>query len=136
MTLEDLNRHLALRQELARDREILMSLETRAVPGGQVLTGMPHAPGVSQKVEIFAVEIAEFRDRIRALEEEIASEQKIIEAWISTVEPDWVRLIFRLRFLYALQWKEVAYMLGGANTEISVTSACYRYMSRLQTDDE
>ena len=130
MTLEELNEHLALRQELARDREILVSLETRAVPGGQVLTGMPHAPGVSDKVAFFAIEIAEFKSRVEELETEIAEQQKRIEAWITTVNPDWVRLIFRLRFLHALQWKEVAYMMGGNYTEDSVKRMCYQYIPR------
>ena len=129
MTMDELNQHLALRQQLQRDREILASLETRAVPGAQVLTGMPHAPGVVAKVEIFAVEIADFRERIRALEDEIREQQKAVEAFIDGIEPDWVRLIFRLRFIHALQWKEVAYMLGGDNTEERVKRLCYRYMS-------
>lgn len=127
--MDELNQHLALRQQLQRDREILASLETRAVPGAQVLTGMPHAPGVVAKVEIFAVEIADFRERIRALEDEIREQQKAVEAFIDGIEPDWVRLIFRLRFIHALQWKEVAYMLGGDNTEERVKRLCYRYMS-------
>ena len=128
MTLEELNQHLALRQQLQRDREILASLESRAVPGAQVLTGMPHAPGVVAKTEIFAVEIADFKSRIKALEKEIAEEQKGIEAWIATVSPDWVRLIFRLRFIHGLQWKEVAFMMGGDFTEESVCRMCYRYI--------
>ena len=135
MTLEELNQHLALRQELAKDREILMSLETRAVPGAQVLTGMPHAPGVVAKVEIFAVEIADYKAHIEELEAEIAEQEKSIEAWLKTVPPT-MRLIFRLRYIHALQWKEVAYMLGGTNSEQSVTSACYRYLAQMQDDAE
>ena len=128
MTLEELNQHLALRQQLQRDREILASLEARAVPGAQVLTGMPHAPGVVAKTEIFAVEIADFKSRIEELESEIAEEQKGIEVWLAGFDQDWVRLIFRLRFIHALQWKEVAYYMGGDFTEESVKRACYRYI--------
>ena len=126
MTLEALNEHLALRQELARDREILMSLETRAVPGAQVLTGMPHAPGVVAKTEIFAVEIADYREHIEELEEEIDEQQKSIESWLKTVPPT-IRLIIRLRFIHALQWKEVAYMLGGSFTEDSAYRSVFNY---------
>lgn len=127
MTLEDLNQHLALRQQLQRDREILASLETRAVPGAQVLTGMPHAPGVVAKVEIFAVEIADYREHIEELETEIDEQEKRILAWLKTVPPT-MRLIFRLRYIHALQWKEVAYMLGGNYTEDGVRQTCYRYL--------
>lgn len=128
MTLEELNQHLALRQQLQRDREILASLEARAVPGAQVLTGMPHAPGVVAKTEIFAVEIADFKSKIEALEKEIAEEQKGIETWIAGISPDWVRLIFRLRFIHGLPWKEVADVMGGGNTPESVKMSCYRYL--------
>ena len=129
MTLDELNQFLVLRQTLMRDQELLASLETRAVPGAQVITGMPHAPGVSNKVELFAVEIADMRERIKDLESEIAEQKKAVEAFIAGIEPDWVRLIFRLRFIHALQWKEVAYMMGGDNTEESVKRLCYRYLS-------
>lgn len=126
MTLEELNEHLALRQELARDREILMSLETRAVPGAQVLTGMPHAPGVVAKTEIFAVEIADYTAHIEELEAEIREQQKKIEAWLKTVPPT-MRLIFRLRFIHGLRWKEVAFYMGANFTEESVCRSATGY---------
>ena len=129
MTLDELNQFLDLVQKLQKNREILESLETRAVPGGQVLTGMPHAPGVSNKVEMFAVEIADMRARVEQQQAEVEEQQKAVEAFIAGIEPDWVRLIFRLRFIHALQWKEVAYMMGGDNTEESVKRLCYRYLN-------
>lgn len=129
MTLEELNRHLALRQQLQRDKEILASLESRAVPGGQVLTGMPHAPGVSNKVEMYAVEIADFKAHIDELETEITEQQKGIEEWIKTVPPT-LRLIFRLRFLRAMQWKEVAYMMGNSYTGDGVYRTVHNYFQQ------
>ena len=59
MTLKELNGHFVLRERLARAKEMLASLQAAACPGAQVLTGMPHAPGVSDKVGDLAVEIAE-----------------------------------------------------------------------------
>lgn len=126
MTLEGLNEYLDLMQRLQRNRETLASLEARAVPGAQVITGMPHAPGVSTKVEMFALEIADFKDRTQALEKEIAQRRPEVEAFIQTVTPDWLRLALRLRFLYAMQWKEVGYMLG--YTEETICRMCYRYL--------
>lgn len=120
MTLDELNQFLDLVQKLQKNREILESLETRAVPGGQVLTGMPHAPGVSNKVEMFAVEIADMRARVEQQQAEVEEQQKAVEAFIAGIEPDQVRIACRLRFVRALQWKEVAYLLGTRFTEDSV----------------
>ena len=129
MTLEELNQFLALRQTLLRDEEILASLEARAVPGAQVLTGMPHAPGVSNKVELFAVEIADMKERIRELQAQIAEEAVTVEAFIAGIEPDWTRMMFRLRYIRAFPWKAVADIMGGGNTEESVKMTCYRYLA-------
>ena len=67
MTLKELNGHFVLRERLARAKEMLASLQAAACPGAQVLTGMPHAPGVSDKVGDLAVEIADLEGRIQIL---------------------------------------------------------------------
>ena len=58
MTLEDLNKHLLLREKLEKAQEMLVSLRAAAQPGAARLTGMPHTPGVKDKVGDLAVEIA------------------------------------------------------------------------------
>jgi hypothetical protein len=120
---------VTLKQRLEKDEEILESLWTQAVPGAQKMTGMPHTPGVSDKVADFAIEIADLEERVRALQEQIEEQKERVEDFISTVEPDWVRMMFRLRFIRALPWKGVAEVIGGGNTEDSVKSACYRYIA-------
>ena len=44
-------------------------------PVAQALTGMPHASGVTDKVGDLAVEIADLKNRIQALEAELAREE-------------------------------------------------------------
>lgn len=130
MTLQELSQHFKLREQLARDEELLKSLEAAAYPGAHVLTGMPHTPGVSDKVGYLAAEIADMKEQIRILSEEIAQDEATVAAYIETIEDGQTRMIFRLRFLRCLTWAEVATVIGGKNTEEGVKTACYRYLRR------
>lgn len=127
MTLEDLNRHLLLREKLEKAQEMLVSLREAAQPGAARLTGMPHTPGVKDKVGDLAVEIADLSSRIDYLNAELAKQEPPIAAFITEIEDDQTRMIFRLRFLRGLSWKEVSQILGQYTTESSVKSACYRF---------
>ena len=128
MTLNELNAHLELLERLIRARELLDSLRMKAHPGAQVLTGMPHSPGVTDKVGDLAVEIADMSDLVEFLQYEVEkSESRIIE-FISSVQDDQVRLILRLRFMRGLSWKEVADVLGKWYTEASAKSKCYKFI--------
>ena len=127
MTLEDLNKHLLLREKLEKAQEMLVALRAAAQPGASRLTGMPHTPGVKDKVGDLAVEIADLTSRIDYLNAELAQQEPPIEDFIAEIEDDQTRLVFRLRFLRGLSWKEVSQILGQYTTENSVRSACYRF---------
>ena len=133
MTLQILSQHYDLREQLRKDEEILSSLRAASTPGAQVITGMPHAPGVYDRVGSLAVEIADMEGRIDALRAQVAQEETVIAAYIDSIKDDQTRMIFRLRFLRGLLWRQVAAVIGGGNTEASVKSICYRYLN-LATD--
>lgn len=128
MTLQELSRYYKLQKRLERDREILSSLEAAVHPGAQVLTGMPHAPGVGDKVGDLAAEIADLQGKIRRLEKESRRVWKETSAYIDTIQDDQTRMIFRLRFLRCRTWGEVAALIGGGNSERGVKAICYRYI--------
>ena len=128
MTLQELNHLFELRERLAKAQEMIDALRASACPGAQVLTGMPHASGVKDKVGDLAVEIADMDERISFLESEIERIKAPIVEWINTIDNDQTRLIFRMRFIRGLSWKEVALVVGGRNSEDSVRMACYRYI--------
>lgn len=128
MTLQELNKHFELREKLAKAHEMLDALRAAACPGAQVLTGMPHATGVKDKVGDLAVEIADMDERIEFLESEIKASEASILPFIKSIDDDQTRLIFRLRFIRGLTWKEVAAVVGGRNSEDSVKMVCYRYL--------
>ncbi len=128
MTLEELSGYYRLHTRLERNLEMLESLEAAAHPGAQAITGMPHASGVRDKIGDLAVEIADLKDRVLSLRKELDREEAKINRFISAIENDQTRTIFRLRFLRCLTWKEVASVVGGRNTENNVKIICYRYL--------
>lgn len=123
-----MNQHFELIEKLARAREMLQSLRDAACPGAAALTGMPHTPGIKDKVGDLAAEIVDMDARVGFLEEEVKASEGQIMPFIQGIDDDQTRLIFRLRFLRGLAWKEVAAVIGGCNSEDSVKMVCYRYL--------
>ena len=130
MTKQDLDCHLELLQMLAEDLELLASLEAAAGPKIQRLDGMPHAHGISDPVGNLATEIADMRETVARRKAAVAKSEETIATYISTIEDSQTRMIFRLRFIRGMSWKEVAATIGGRNTEAGVKAVCYRYIAR------
>lgn len=133
MTLEDLNQHLELVNELKKAKDMLQSLWNAAYPGGQVLTGMPHAPGVKDKIGDLAADIADLETEIEQMQKQVDESAKGVTAFISTIPDVQTRMIFKIRFCRGYEWKQVALVLGGGNSEASVKSAAYRYIESCNT---
>ena len=130
MTKQDLDCHLELLQMLAEDLELLASLEAAVGPKIQRLDGMPHAHGISDPVGNLAAEIADMRETVARRKAAVAKSEETIATYISTIEDSQTRMIFRLRFIRGMSWKEVAATIGGRNTEAGVKAVCYRYIAR------
>lgn len=128
MTLDELNIHFNLVTELKKAKDMLQNLWNAAYPGGQALTGMPHAPGVKDKIGDLGIEIADLETEIEAMEAAVNNSAVPVLAFIAEIPDIQTRMVFRLRFCRGYQWKEVARMLGGGNSEDSVKKVCYRYL--------
>ena len=66
MTVRELSKYYKLHERLERNKEMLTSLSAAAGLKAQVIDGMPHAPGVSDKVGDMAVELADLEETIAA----------------------------------------------------------------------
>ena len=131
MTLEELNEHFDRLDTLHKTIEISKRLRDIS-PQSPVLSGMPHTPGVKDKVGDLAAEIADMDAVIRSLREEIAEHEPPVEGFIRGIKDNQTRIVFRLRFLRGLSWKEVSQILGKYTTEKSVSDLCYRYMKKTE----
>lgn len=129
MTLRELSKYYKLHERLERNREMLSALYAAAGPGAQVLTGMPHAQGVSDTVGSLVLEIDDLKEKIARLESDCAWERRKLERYISIIKDDQTRMIFRLRFIHCMTWLQVAEAIGGRNTANSVKLVCHRYLN-------
>ncbi len=130
MTLQELSIYYKKHERLKQNRQMLSSLYAAAGLGAQEITGMPHAPGVSDQVNSLVIEIEDLKKRISRLESECEREKAILESYINTIEDDQTRMIFRLRFAHCMTWSRVAKVIGGRNTANSVKLTCYRYLDK------
>ena len=115
---------------LEKDREALEGLRQRITPASPQLTGMPHTPGVRDKVGDLAVELADMDERIRWLEERAAEEKPKVEAYCKSIMDARMYLVFRLRFIRCYSWAEVAGVLGKGYTEDGVSRMAYNYLAK------
>ena len=130
MTFETLRHHWELRQQLEKHENLLCELRHSAQATSHAPDGMPRTKGVSDKVGTLAIAIVDLEERIAYLKEQIAQQEGKISAWISTIENDQTRQIFRMRFIGCLTWADVAQTVGGRNSDSGVRTACYRYINR------
>lgn len=128
MTVRELSKYYKLHERLERNKEMLTSLSAAAGLKAQVIDGMPHAPGVSDKVGDMAVELADLKETIAALEFKCDLEKRKVKKYISKISDDRTRMIFSLRFIHCMTWQEVADTLGGRNSANGVKHICYRYI--------
>ena len=130
MTLQVLSKYYDIQMTLEKDREALERLRQRITPASPQLTGMPHTPGVRDKVGDLAVELADMDERIRWLEELAAQEKPIVEAVSNGIGVAGLYLVFRLRFIRCYSWAEVAGVLGKGYTEDGVSRMAYNYLNK------
>ena len=130
MTLKELSQLYYLNREIEMDQRRLRELEVRALPGAQVITGMPHGTGVADIVGRYAAEIADLRGIIEAKHQQCLYERSRLERYIADIDDSLLRQIFTYRFVNGLPWLQVAACIGGNNTADSVRVACNRYIEK------
>ena len=128
MTLQELSKYYDIQMTLEKDREALENLRQKINPASPQLTGMPHTPGVRDKVADLAVELADMDERVRWLEDQAAEEKPKVEAYCKSIMDARLYLIFRLRFVRCYSWAEVAGALGKCYTEAGVSRMAYNYL--------
>lgn len=130
MTLKELSQLYYLNREIEMDLRLLQELEAKALPGAQVITGMPHGSGMADIVGRYAAEIADLRGIIEAKHQQCLYERSRLMRYIADIDDSLLRQIFTYRFVNGLPWLQVAASIGGNNTADSVRMACYRYLGK------
>lgn len=131
MTLKELSQLYYLNREIERDQERLEKLRARAsAPGAPNYDGMPKSPGFDNRIEHYIAEMVDLDAIIRAKITQCLHERARIERYIAEIPDSLTRQIFQLRFINGLTWVQIAFSVGGGNTEEGVRKRVYRHLEQ------
>ena len=131
MTLKELSQLYYLNREIERDRERLEKLRTRvSAPGSPNYDGMPKNPSFKNCHERDTAEIRDLEVIIRAKITQCLHERARLERYIAEIPDSLTRQIFQLRFISGLSWVQIAFSVGGGNTEEGVRKRVYRHIEQ------
>ncbi len=129
MTVKELSQLYYLNREIEMDKQRLEKLRAR-ISGltSPNLSGMPRGSGNENGIENCIAEIVDLEAIISAKVTQCMHERNRLERYIAGIPDSLTRQIFTLRFINGLSWVQVAFSVGGGNTEGSVKMICYRYI--------
>ena len=131
MTLKELSQLYYLNREIERDQERLEKLRASAsAPGAPNYDGMPKSPSFENRLERYIAEIVNLEAIIRAKITQCLHERARLERYIAEIPDSLTRQIFQLRFINGLTWVQIAFSVGGGNTEEGVRKRVYRYLEQ------
>lgn len=126
MTLTELNKLFSVVQERDGLEDLKKTLIATAYPGNSRLDGMPRGSGISDSTGKLGVELVYLDEQISTLNDEIEQLRQPVEVFIESIKDLRLRMIFRYRYLHAMEWKDVACLIGSGNTVEGIKSAVYR----------
>ena len=131
MTKKELSQLYYLNREIERDEERLEALRAKvSAPGSPGYDGMPKSPSFENRLERYIAEIVDLEAIIQAKITQCLHERNRLERYIAEIPDSLTRQIFQLRFINGLTWVQIAFDVGGGNTEGSVKMICYRYIKK------
>lgn len=127
MTLEELNRHRLLVEDLISAQELYAALKASIIKAS-CYEGMSRStPTVNDRTQSLVVKCSELEEEIKTLKEAVKKSETGIKQFIATIPDRRTAMLFNLRFIDGYEWKRVAEIIGGKNTENAVKSTVYRF---------
>jgi prefoldin subunit 5 len=130
MTKQELSQLYYLNREIEQLKSRIAELECSATSTSSVITGMPHASGVSDKVGKYAAEIADLRELLDLNLKKCFYELNRLNRYIESIEDSQMRMILSLRHINGLCWDQVAASIGGGNSDKSVQMMVNRFLKK------
>lgn len=131
MTIGELSQLYCLSKEVEEDCERLRALRAKASsPTGANLSGMPGNRVYENRLERYVGEIVDLENEIILKIARCFKERQKLERYIASIPDSLTRRIFTYRFVHGLSWRQVAFHVGGGNTEDSVKKTAYRYIRK------
>lgn len=129
MTLRELSQLYYLNREIETNKRRLEEIKSKLSVGGQKLSDMPKAQQYENRMERYIAELIDLEGTISAQITQCLYERNRLERYIADIPDSLTRQIFTLRFVNGMSWVQVAFSVGGGNTEASVKMTCYRYIN-------
>ncbi len=130
MTKQELSQLYYLNREIEHLKDRITELECIATSSTSRITGMPHATDISDKVGKYAAEIADFKELLDLNLKKCFYELNRLNRYIESIDDSQIRMIMTLRYVNGLSWRQIAFSVGGGNTEESVKKVAYRYLKK------
>lgn len=90
----------------------LERLQCKSLVKSQEITGMPHVPGISDKVGDLVTTMADIEAIIKGLLARIQIERRKIMEYINSIDDSLLRQIMFLRNVSCMSWNQIASELG------------------------
>lgn len=130
ITKKELSQLYYLNKEIRQQQERLQELEALAASCTQKITGLPSGGGVSDRMSKCAIEIADLKALIDLNLKKCFYELNKLNRYIDGIGDSQMRMIMSLRYINGLSWRQVAFSIGGGNTEDSVRKAHDRFLRK------
>ena len=130
MNKRELSQLYYLNREIEQLKSRIEELECIAVSDTSRITGMPHVTGISDKVGIYAAEIADLKELLDLNLKKCFYELNRLNRYIEGIDDSQMRMIMTLRYVNGLSWRQIAFNIGGGNTEDSIKKLAYRYLKK------
>jgi len=128
VTVQELQQLFYLSRMIECETQRLDALRDAVSLKSPVLSDMPRAPGVRDKIGDMVPEIVDQEAQLRESIDRYRATRDRLLRYIDSVPNVRIKLILTLRFIQQLPWMKVAERIGGKETEYSVKHACYRYV--------
>lgn len=126
LTIKELSQLYYLNREIEQDARRLMELEAAATGVSAKITGMPHVSGISDKAAL-AAEIADAKTELEAKHRLCVVEYNRLNRFVAGIDDSFMRQIISLRYINGFTWRQVAFHIGGGNTEESIRQRHKRF---------
>lgn len=112
MNKKELSQLYYLNREIEEQQRRLQELEELAISCTAHITGMPHGPGMDDKIGKYAAEIADLRGLLDLNLKKCFYELNRLNRYISSIEDSQMRMILSLRYINGLSWRQIALSIG------------------------
>jgi len=130
MTKHELSQLYYLNREIIEMQTRLEELECLAESCTSVITGMPHASGISDKIGNYSAEIADLKGLLDLNLKKCFYELNRLNRYINNVEDSEMRMILSLRYINGLCWEQVAASISPYASGESVRKAHERFLRK------